>query len=159
MRVHLHNDSEAGRFADLLLEVGNGTLTPESDDGEVRLPVGFGNLVTTGEELMNKVYPNLSHYCKDTKWLCKRAILAPKNDIVEAINNSLHNNLPGKETFFKSVCSAVDPNSAVQNPTEFMNSLQPLGLPPHNLILKLEHLSCFLATWIHPDCATGHVLQ
>ena len=71
MRVHLHDDSGAGRFADLLLEVGSGTLTPESDDGEVRLPIGFGNLVTTGEELMNKVYPNLSHHYKDTKWLCK----------------------------------------------------------------------------------------
>ena len=76
MRVHLHSDFEAGRFADLLLEVGNGTLTPESDDGEVSLPVGFGNLVTTGKELMNKVYPNLSHHYKDTEWLCKRAILA-----------------------------------------------------------------------------------
>ena len=137
MRVHLHNDSGAGRFADLLLEVGNGALTSESDDGEVRLPVGFGNLVTTGEELMNKVYPNLSHHYKDTKWLCKRAILAPKNDIVEAINNSLLNKLAGKETIFKSVYSVVDPNSAVQYPTEFLNSLQPPGLPPHNLILKV----------------------
>ena len=137
MRVHLHNDCEAGRFADLLLEVGNGTLRPESDDGEVRLPVGFGNLVTTGEELMNKVYPNLSHHYKDTKWLCKRAILAPKNDIVAALNNSLLNKLPGKETIFKSVESVVEPHSAVQFPTEFMNSLQPPGLPPHNLILKV----------------------
>ena len=71
-------------------------MTPESDDGEVSLPVGFGNLVTTGEELMNKVFP-LSHHYKDTKWLCKRAILSPKNDIVEAINNSLLNKLPGNE--------------------------------------------------------------
>ena len=24
---------------------------------------------------------------------------------------------------------------------------------------KLEHPSCLLGTWIHPDCATGHALQ
>ena len=56
---------------------------------------------------------------------------------MEAINNSLLNKLPGKETIFKSVDSVVDPNSAVQYPTEFLNSLQPPGLPPHNLILKV----------------------
>ena len=61
MRVHLHNDFEAGRFTDMLMEVGSGTLTHESDDGEVSLPVGFGNLVTSREELMIK-YPNLSHH-------------------------------------------------------------------------------------------------
>ena len=61
----------------------------------------------------------------------------PKNDIVEAINNSLLNKLPGNETIFKSVDSVIDTNSAVQYPTEFLNSLQPLGLPPHNLILKV----------------------
>ena len=56
---------------------------------------------------------------------------------MEAINNSLLNKLPGKETIFKSVDSIVDPNSAVQYPTEFLNSLQPPGLPPRKLILKV----------------------
>ena len=56
---------------------------------------------------------------------------------MEAVNNSLLNKLPGNETIFKSVDSVVDTNSAVQYPTEFLNSLQPPGLPPHNLILKV----------------------
>ena len=87
----------------------------------------LGNIVGTEEELIEKVYPHLTHHYKDKKWICKSAILSPMNDIVEAINLSLIMKLPGKETIYRSIDTVVEPDTAVQYPTELLNSLQPPG--------------------------------
>ncbi|KAI6647769.1 hypothetical protein LOD99_8484 [Oopsacas minuta] len=65
-------------------------------------------------------------------------MLAPRNDKVEAINMSLLNKLPGHNTTYKSIDTVVEQNDAVQYPTEFLDSLQPPGLPPHSLLLKIR---------------------
>ena len=104
---------------------------------------------------MNKVYPNLSHHYKDTKCLYKEIFWPRRMTFLEAINNSSLNKLPGKETIFKSVDSVVDPNSAVQYPTEFLNSLQPPGLPPHNLILKVGTTIMLLRNLDPPRLCNG----
>ena len=36
--------------------------------------------------LKSSVFPNIRSYFKDHKWLCERAILAPKNNSVNALN-------------------------------------------------------------------------
>ena len=69
--------------------------------------------------------------------MCERAILAPRNDKVETINISLLKQLPGTEILYKSIDTVVDANNAVQYPAEFLNSLDPPGLPPHHLVLKI----------------------
>ena len=136
MRVHLQSDVGAAHFSELLLQIGNGTL-PLEPNGQIILPVGSGNIVHTGEELKNMVYPNIIQHYQDKKWLCERAILAPRNDKVETINISLLKQLPGTEILYKSIDTVVDANNAVQYPAEFLNSLDPPGLPPHHLVLKI----------------------
>ncbi len=74
---------------------------------------------------------------KNHKWLCKRAILAPRNDMVSTTNAQLLHILPGEERAYKSIDTVVEDSEAVQYPTEFLNSLKPPGLPPHNLKLKV----------------------
>ena len=37
---------------------------------------------------------------------------------------------------FSSIDTMVDQDQVVQFPAEFLNSLQPPGMPPHNLVLK-----------------------
>ena len=74
---------------------------------------------------------------KDLNWLCERAILAPKNDIVNIINDHVMKQLPEQVMTYKSVDSALDPDQAVQYPTEFLNTLNPAGLQPHCLMLKV----------------------
>lgn len=43
----------------------------------------------------------------------------------------------GETASFKSVDTVTDVNEAVQYPTEFLNSLEPSGMPSHNLALKI----------------------
>ncbi|XP_075682388.1 ATP-dependent DNA helicase PIF1-like [Rhinoderma darwinii] len=71
------------------------------------------------------------------EWLCQRAILAPKNDSVNAINQQIQMTLPGQEKLYKSTDTVIAPDQAVYYSTEFLNSLEPPGLPAHRLMLKV----------------------
>ena len=67
-----------------------------------------------------------------------RAILAPKNDSVNAINLQIQQQIPGKDMSYKSIDTVVDIEQAVQYLTELcLNSLEPAGMPPHSLVLKV----------------------
>ena len=81
---------EIGRaeiFSERLLLLGNGKMVPDPD-GQLTMK-DIGTVVDTEEELINKVFPNLQQHFRDHKWLCERAILAPKNDAVGQINSTL----------------------------------------------------------------------
>ena len=85
---------------------------------------------------MFKVYPNLEANYMNPQWLCERAILAPRNDSVSIINLKLLAKIPCQEQSYKSLDTVVVMYQAVQYPTEFLKSLEPPGMPPHNLLLK-----------------------
>ncbi|XP_040197569.1 uncharacterized protein LOC120930449 [Rana temporaria] len=70
-------------------------------------------------------------------WLCERAILAAKNEDVREINNQIFSMIPGAVTEYKSFDTVVDADEAVNFPPEFLNSLDPAGLPQHRLSLKV----------------------
>ena len=133
MRVHIHNDEQAGHFAQQLLQLGNGLLPAR--DGNVTIP--FGTLLPTEEDLLSTVFRNI--HCRYTNydWLSERVILASKNDTVDNINSKLLDKLPGEIKHYKSIDTVPDPEESVNFPTEFLNSLQPAGLPPHHLTLKI----------------------
>ena len=67
----------------------------------------------------------------------QRAILAPRNDAVESINIKLLRQLSVPEHTYKSFDKVCDGADFTKFPLEFLNSLQPPGVPPHNLILKV----------------------
>lgn len=46
-------------------------------------------IVQSIKELIKNVFPNISRNYKNHEWLCERAILAPKNKVVDAINNGI----------------------------------------------------------------------
>ena len=87
MRVRLQNDDSGQTFSDQLLAMGNGKLPVDSISGRIQLPADFCNLVTSKNELIEKVFPNILKNYKNNKWLSERAILAPKNIDVHEINN------------------------------------------------------------------------
>jgi hypothetical protein len=86
MRVHLLGDVSAGHFAQQLLTLGDVKVAADPITGLISIPNNFCNMVESVEVLKTSVFPNIRHYFKDHKWLCERAILAPKNDSVNAIN-------------------------------------------------------------------------
>ena len=136
MRVHLQGDADAGQFAGQLLTLGNGKAPVDPNTELISFPVNFCNIVDSMEALKNSVFPNIENHFKDPNWLCERAILAPRNNSVSVINLQIQAQLPGTTTSYKSIDTVTDVDESVQYPIKFLNSLEPSGMPPHNLLLK-----------------------
>ena len=152
MRVHLSGDEGAGDFAIQLLRLGNGLLEKDNND-LIQLP--FGHIIDSEQELIARVFTNIQiRYC-DPKWLCERAILAPKNAAVTDINRRILDMLPGEKRAYKSVDTVTSLDHVVNYPTEFLNSLQPTGIPPHNLMLKLGASIMLLRNLDPPKLCNG----
>lgn len=83
------------------------------------------------------MFPNIQFNYLNHQWLCERAILAPKNDCVEVMNYQMQNLLPGDGRVYNSIDTSIDPDQSILYPVEFLNSLNPAGLPPHKLELKI----------------------
>ncbi|XP_044019163.1 uncharacterized protein LOC122859540 [Aphidius gifuensis] len=64
-------------------------------------------------------------------------ILAPKNDTVNVINEKILSMFEADEKTYISFDTLSDQDDAVDIPIEFLNSLNPSGLPPHKLDLKI----------------------
>ncbi|XP_067950490.1 ATP-dependent DNA helicase PIF1-like [Watersipora subatra] len=133
MRVHLGGDDALGEFSAQLLNIGERKL--RVNNGLISLPDNCGCIVDTEDNLLQKVYPNIHENYLQHQWLKKRVILSPKNDTVDHINELLFEKIPGTTTSFLSIDCVVEENDSVNYPTEFLNSLQPASMPPHNLQL------------------------
>jgi ATP-dependent DNA helicase PIF1 len=155
MRVHLQGDVSAGQFAEQLLAIGNGKIPADPANGLINIPGNFCNVVGSIEELKSSVFRNIQTHFKDHKWLCERAILAPKNINVNAINLQIQQQLPGETKSYKSIDTATDVDAAVQYPTEFLNSLEPSGMPTHNLQLKIGSSIMLLRNLDAPRLCNG----
>ncbi|CAF3387997.1 unnamed protein product [Rotaria sp. Silwood1] len=112
MRVHLHGDLSAGRFAQELLTLGDGKVRVDPTSGLISILENFCNIVQSVDELKTSVFSNIRHHFNDHKWLCERAILAPKNDSVNTINLQIQQQLPGQATSYKSIDTVVDVDQA-----------------------------------------------
>ena len=140
MRVQREGDVSAAEFSKVLLKIGDGNVPVDRESGEIAIPSGCGIIVNNSEFLKEEVYGNIDiHFNQTTwrSWLCERAILAPKNDLVNHINRTILPKLPGYVEVYKSIDNVVDQDQACLYPTEFLNSLEPSGMPPHELHLKV----------------------
>ena len=137
MRVALQNDSEAGDFSSTLLKIGNGEIPAAAENGMIEIPARCATIVPSLDELIENVYPAIDSNLSDHEWLCERTIMAPKNDDVNSINNLILNGMCcGSLRSYKSIDTMPDDADMVHFPAEFLNSLQPSGLPQHILKLK-----------------------
>jgi ATP-dependent DNA helicase PIF1 len=155
MRVHLQGDVAAGQFAQQLLSLGDGKIAADPTSGLITIPNNFCNRVDSIETLKTNVFPDIRRCFNDHKWLCEHAILAPKNDSANAINLQIQQQLPGKDISYKSIDTVVDVDQAVQYPTEFLNSLEPPGMPPHSLVLKVGSPIMLLRNLDAPTLCNG----
>ncbi|GBL92287.1 hypothetical protein AVEN_35837-1 [Araneus ventricosus] len=110
---------------------------PIDSNGEMSFTEDFCAQVITVQELINKIYPGIAENYNNHDWLCERAILATKNDAVHELNSHIQEMIPGPVTEYRSIDTVVDSADAVNFPKEFLNSLDPPGMPPHRLQLKI----------------------
>ncbi|GJY17791.1 DNA helicase [Tanacetum coccineum] len=136
-------------FAQWLLDIGNGNIgTPDDSDPEncswVDIPEQFC-IPDDGDGISN-----LIQFIYDTKTLNHpsavklqdRAIVCPRNDTADIINNRILSLLPGRTFTYVSYDDAVPHGHdggevELMYPREYLNTLSFPGLPPHRLELKI----------------------
>ncbi|GBP96626.1 ATP-dependent DNA helicase PIF6 [Eumeta japonica] len=74
---------------------------------------------------------------------------AAKNIDVNTINFTIQNRIHGETTTYKSIGTVVNQDEVVNYPTEFLNSIDLPGIPPHVLTLKIG-VSIILLRNINP---------
>lgn len=123
-------------FATFLTEVG--TIPQET----VKLPSTIRKCRDLNE-LLSTVYPQLDVVDASTStFLTERTILSARNEDVNAINAAALNIFPGDAISYlaadkMSEDDEVDQTIANRYPNEYLNSLDPTGLPPFKVELKV----------------------
>jgi hypothetical protein len=92
------------------------------------------------ETIVNSTYPDLLSNYRERVFLQERAILCPRNDTVQEINEYIMDQITGEEMIYMScdsVCNASVDGTDELYPTEFLNTLKFPGIPDHELKLKV----------------------
>ncbi|XP_051167634.1 uncharacterized protein LOC127285579 [Leptopilina boulardi] len=128
---------EETTFVEFLLKVGNGELNDVEDN--IELPekiIQKGNV-----DIVDDVYGDIIRKNKFQE-IANRAILAPRNVDVDDINKRVVQLLDSdKEKIYKSVDSTENCDNGDFSDTilpEYLNSLSPPALPPHELHLRIH---------------------
>ncbi|XP_058225285.1 uncharacterized protein LOC131334341 [Rhododendron vialii] len=128
-------DPRNADFANFLMEVGT---NPQE---VVHLPTTIGRCQDLNE-LLSTVYPQLGVATVSTPtFLTERTILSARNDDVNAINCTALTIFPGNSYTYlaadkMSEDNGMDRSITNRYPNEYLNSLDPTGLPPFKLQLK-----------------------
>lgn len=155
MRVQLQNDQSAAQFSKQLLAVGNGKVPVDATTGLITLTNDFCRFVDSQLALIENVFPNIIENYQNYAWLSQRAILAAKNNDVYALNFTIQSKIDDDLVTYKSVDSITNPDDVVNYPTEFLNSLELPGFPPHNLQLKVGSVIMILRDLNPPRLCNG----
>ncbi|GKB48808.1 ATP-dependent DNA helicase PIF1-like protein [Tanacetum coccineum] len=143
-------DTSKQEFNRWVLAVGDGNVPTQKKDDEdeptwIHIPEKF--LITSWnspiQRIVDETYPYFTTRQTDDEYLKERAILTPKNDDADAINEYMFTKLAGESVTYNStdeICKASTDNldQHYLYPVEFLNTLNFLGMPPHALCLKKE---------------------
>lgn len=129
MRVALLSDTSAEDFSEQLLTIGNGQVPVGESSGLISFPNNFCNFVSSKDELINYVFPDIISNYKNNEWLSERAILAAKSKDVDDLNYFIQNKIIGTTHSFKSIDCITNDDEATKYPIEFLNSLNVPGTP------------------------------
>jgi PIF1 helicase. len=159
MKVALLNDLSAEDFSKQLLTIGNGCVTVDESSRLIAFPQKFCNFISSKDELINKVFPNIIHNDKNHKWLSEQAILAAKNKDVDDLKFVIQNQIIGTLHSFKSIDCVTNEDEVTKYPCEFLNSLNVPGLPQHNLQLKVDSVVMMFRNLNQPKLCNGMHLE
>ena len=143
MRVNANGDPKLVAWSEWLQSVGDGL-----EGEEVEVPKEICTTIEEGTKkkpmaekdslkgLIAKVFPNLQGNLADLEWLTGRSILTPTNNQRHHINDTMVQMAPGKEVRLPSADMVDNVQDAVSFSVEYCNSLEPTGLPKHEITLK-----------------------
>lgn len=114
---------------------------------------------THSKEELIEVFPNIQQQYKKHEWLSERAILAGKNKDVNDLNSIIQSEINGELITYKSVDTVKNKEDVIHYPTEFLNSLDLPGMPPHNLELKIGSSIIMLRNINPPKLCNGQKIN
>ncbi|KAL7145368.1 hypothetical protein ABFS83_07G078200 [Erythranthe nasuta] len=125
-------------FGSFLMGIGDGD-EPFVFENNITIPqnmlIPFVDTKTSLNMLISSVFPNFDLFHTDAYKLINRAILTPKNECVEEINDLLIDSFPGTLREYVSYNKTIDSNQQGEY-EDYLNSISVSGLPPHILRLK-----------------------
>ena len=148
MRVMKTGDANLSEFDEWTLSVGNGTAETLRDTDLIEIPEELCMEIRPNskedpkseeksmKELADHVFPNLKVNHLKPGWMDGRAILAPTNLKVDALNNMITDTFPGEPVVLTSSDEVVNQDDVRKYNIEYLNTLSPTGLPNHRLFLK-----------------------
>ncbi|XP_010451254.1 PREDICTED: uncharacterized protein LOC104733370 [Camelina sativa] len=146
LRLHkARNSMDAGAlatFSKWLLDIGDGKIN-ESDSGDVEIEILDDLLINISgnpiEAIVKEIYGEQFTRRTDPNFFSERAILSPRNDDVDKINQFMLSKLPGEERQYLSSDSIETSDTSGLDDMiytqEFLNSIS--GLPSHVLTLRI----------------------
>ena len=148
MRVKASRDSNLEAFDQWTVMIGDGNIPTLDEADSIEIPdemcmeIVPKSLKEPNSEkyamkkLSDHVYPNLGKNFEIPGWMDGRAILAPTNKQVNDINNMITDSFPGQPHVLASSDELVNPDDLSRFNIEYLNSLDPSGLPAHRLFIK-----------------------
>ena len=133
--MRLRNSPDNQRFANFLLDIGNGTIHCKHLN-QIELP-RFVNRATSIDDVIRFIYGSNPSSLSNEQ-IGKRTILAPLNSDVRELNSHILSLIPGSLCSYLSYDEEVDPNgdTIVDLPQESLHNIVRSGMPLHNLELK-----------------------
>ncbi|XP_052627245.1 uncharacterized protein LOC128133750 [Lactuca sativa] len=146
LSVLASNIQETTNFANWILDIGEGKVGG-LNDGETIIDIPDDLLIVDSTDpigsLIEFVYPSIVENAKNPIYFQERAILAPKNEVVQEINERLLKLFPGAQQEYLSSDSLSHADFVHDNIHEtlyspdVLNGLKPSGMPIHKLVLKV----------------------
>jgi len=133
-------------FSEWLMRVGEGDrnlIVAAAGEDCIRIPEDMACPTENVDDLITEMYGDLNNLAPNARaaFFRDNCIVTPKNDVDIEINNKVMDMFvstdrsPVRE--YLSEDSVIDDNHGAMYPVEFLNSLNPSGVPPHVLRLKV----------------------
>ena len=142
MRVRASGDVRLEEFDKWLLSLGDGTAQVVDGEDSIELPEDLCTLIDKDDEkksmteFCSEIFPSLDRNIGDETWLEGRAVLAPTNREVDKINQLMVDQMSGQIITLHSSDGLDNDRDAYRYNVEYINTLNPSGLPASRLTLK-----------------------